>query len=241
MATKLAISQIRGDMVATRLWVARKKHGARRSEHGPRWAFPAERDRDPFRRPAGELKSSTQLPSLKGPFLSRAAWWIFLRTICAKAFLGFLFWLRSRFRGLIDTVILIEVLCAVLFLAAAPLSIPSWIRLPFAAVAQVLYEPDTELFCCDRLAGVWPSQSKRRSASEAESIGNFRLAFALARASSWSGRADATVTRDSVFLFVDFPMVPGSPFRLRRRFSDAKLNARQIDKVVLVGGASRPP
>ena len=60
------------------------------------------------------------------------------------------------------------------------------------------YEPDTGLFCCDRLVSAWPSQSEGRSASEAESIDLFRLAFALARASSRSGRADATVTLDSI-------------------------------------------
>ena len=63
---------------------------------------------------------------LKELFVSRAPWRIFLCTLHGKAVLGFVaVRLGFQFGNMVVTVMLIEVVRAVLFIAAAPLSIPS--------------------------------------------------------------------------------------------------------------------
>jgi hypothetical protein len=65
--------------------------------------------------------------SLKEPLESRASWRVFFRTFSAKAEESFVLLAGMWFREgvLIVTVMVFEVFRAVLFLAAAPLSIPS--------------------------------------------------------------------------------------------------------------------
>jgi len=63
---------------------------------------------------------------LKELFVSRPPWRIFLRTLHGKAVLGFVaVRLGFQFGNMVVTVLFSEVVCAVLFIAAAPLSIPS--------------------------------------------------------------------------------------------------------------------
>jgi len=73
--------------------------------------------------------SSILIPSLKEPHESRASRRILLRTFRAEACEGFLVEgsvaSRNRCGSWVIAVMFFEVVCAVLFLAAAPQSIPS--------------------------------------------------------------------------------------------------------------------
>ena len=68
-----------------------------------------------------------KLSFLKEPSASRASWRIFLCTFHVKAVVGFVFTIssRSRLGNMVVTVLFIEAVRADLFIAAAPLSIPS--------------------------------------------------------------------------------------------------------------------
>ena len=72
------------------------------------------------------LQIQSGVSFLKELFVSRAPWRIFLRALHGKAVLGFVaVRLGFQFGNMVVTVLFSEVVCAVLFIAAAPLSIPS--------------------------------------------------------------------------------------------------------------------
>lgn len=125
-----------------------------------------------------ERASRVAPPSLKEHRLSRSPWGFFARTFFGKAvgcfrlgvvglsFVGLWVVVRSVVEGRVGG-------CRGLFergswrpffpAAAAPQSIPSWIRLPFGSRPG----PSglTPIILCDRLASARPSQSDRRSAA----------------------------------------------------------------------------
>ena len=72
------------------------------------------------------LQSQAGVSFLKELLVSRAPWRIFLCTLHGKAVLGFVaVRLGFQFGNMVVTVLFSEVVRAVLFIAAAPLSIPS--------------------------------------------------------------------------------------------------------------------
>jgi hypothetical protein len=72
------------------------------------------------------LKNQAGVSFLKELLVSRAPWRIFLCTLHGKAVLGFVaVRLGFQFGNMVVTVLFSEVVRAVLFIAAAPLSIPS--------------------------------------------------------------------------------------------------------------------
>ena len=121
--------------------------------------------------------------SLKELQLSSAAWWFFWCTLRAGPENGQFPWFRTVkslkilfVASVVVTVFLSRRLAAVLFSAAAPLHIPSWIRLLYQQSFKLVWL-DTEYSIATVPPASRPSQSDRRSTARVESKCHLRLAL----------------------------------------------------------------